>query len=474
VEIRAVPGTIEGMASLAISSDVTGRRSPALGLAAICLGFFMITLDATIVNVALEPILNSLGGSLSAAQWIVNAYTLAFASLLLSAGALADRVGARAGFAIGLIIFALGSAACAAAASMPMLIASRVLQGLGAAWLMPCSLALIGHTFPGAHERRRALAIWGGVSGIGLASGPVLGGMLTTAVDWRAIFLVNVPVAAIAGLLLLRHVGETRRHHHRLDVPGQLLAIIALSTLTAGFIIAGSTGWGTGLALGLLATGALGAAVFTAVERHRSHPMVDPALFRVRTFSVSVTIGMLFNFCLYGSLFCLAIDLHAAHGLNALDTGLALLPMTLVTGTFAFLSGRVVGRFGEWPVMLAGLTVGVLASVLVALEADHSALWVLITSSGPIGATALVMPAMTAVAIDNAPEHRIGLASGVLNAARQTGGAFGVAVLGALLAGSNHAISLHGAFGVIASAYAAGILLALHGHHHALPPDDDR
>jgi MFS transporter, DHA2 family, methylenomycin A resistance protein len=195
--------------------------------------------------------------------------------------------------------------------------------------------------------------------------------------------------------------------------------------------------------------------------------MVDPVLFRARTFSVAVTIGMLFNFCLYGSLFCLAIHFREAYGLNALDTGLALLPMTLITGTFAFLSGRAVKWLGEWPVMLAGLTAGVLASALVAVETGHSAVWVLIGSSAPIGATALVMPAMTAVAIGNAAEHRVGLASGVLNAARQTGGAFGVAVLGALLAAGGQADPLHNAFGVITGAYTVGILLALHGRHHA-------
>ena len=158
------------------------RRSPALGLGAICLGFLMITLDATIVNVALAPIVSDLGGSLSAAQWIVNGYTLAFAALLLSAGALADRVGARAGFLIGLGIFGLGSALCSVATSMDVLIAARVLQGMGAAWLMPCSLALVAHNFPDAVGRRRALAIWGGASGVGLASGPILGGVLTA--EW--------------------------------------------------------------------------------------------------------------------------------------------------------------------------------------------------------------------------------------------------------------------------------------------------
>src|SRR3954463_5615024 len=201
--------------------DGTSPRSRALGLTAICLGFLIITLDATIVNVALGPIGSDLGGALSTAQWIVNGYTLAFAALLLSAGALADRIGSRTGFLIGLAIFSLGSAACAGATSLTLLIAARMVQGAGAAGLMPCSLVLIAHTFPDAHDRRRALAVWGGASGIGLAAGPVLGGVLTAAVGWRALFLVNGPPAPAPAALLVRHVNETRRHRQPLDLHGQ-------------------------------------------------------------------------------------------------------------------------------------------------------------------------------------------------------------------------------------------------------------
>ena len=180
------------------SSEIAVGRSRAAGLTAISLGFLMITLDATIVNVALGPIGSDLGGALSTAQWIVNGYTLAFAALLLSAGALADRLGSRNGFLAGLAVFGLGSAACACATSLAALIVARVIQGTGAAALMPCSLALIAHTFPDSHERRRALGMWGAASGIGLAAGPVLGGILTAALGWRAIFLVNLPIAAAA------------------------------------------------------------------------------------------------------------------------------------------------------------------------------------------------------------------------------------------------------------------------------------
>jgi DHA2 family methylenomycin A resistance protein-like MFS transporter len=444
----------------------TVGRSHALGLTAISLGFLMITLDATIVNVALGPIGTDLGGALSTAQWIVNGYTLAFAALLLSAGALADRVGSRTGFLVGLAVFGLGSAACACATSLTALIVARVIQGTGAAALMPCSLALIAHTFPDSRARRRALGVWGGASGIGLAAGPVLGGILTAALGWRAIFLVNLPIAAVAAELLRRHVGETPRHRHPLDLPGQVLATAGLTALTGGFIIAGSRGWDGSLTLALLAAGIASAGGFAVVERAVDHPMVDPALFREDTFSIAVAIGVIFNFCLYGSIFCLAIDLHRAHGLDALQTGLALLPMTVVTGTMAFLSGRLVGHIGEWNAIVVGLTAGAAGALLISL-AVTGGVTTLIVSGLPVGVTALAMPAMTAVAMSHAPRNRIGLASGVFNASRQTGGALGVAVLGALLVGGSGYVSLHAAFLATAGAYVGGIALALTGRRRA-------
>jgi DHA2 family methylenomycin A resistance protein-like MFS transporter len=436
--------------------------SRALGLTAISLGFLMIALDATIVNVALGSIGTDLGGSLSTAQWIVNGYTLAFAALLLSAGSLADRFGSRTGFLVGLAVFGLGSAACACATSLTALIVARVIQGAGAATLMPCSLALIAHTFPDPLERRRALGVWGGASGIGLAAGPVLGGVLTAALGWRAIFLVNVPIAAAAGELLRRHVEETPRHHHPLDPPGQVLATAALTPLIGGFIIAGSRGWSAGLTLALLAAGVVSAAGFVIVERAVDHPMVDPVLFRERPFAIAVALGVIFNFCLYGSIFCLAIDLQRAHGLDALQTGLALLPVTIVTGTMAFLSGRLVGRVGEWKAIIFGLTAGAAGALLISLVATGGVA-TLIVSGVPVGATALAMPALTAVAMSHAPPDRIGLASGVFNASRQTGGALGVAVLGALLVGGSGDVSLRVAFLATAGAYVVGVALALTG-----------
>src|SRR4051812_16068282 len=210
---------------------------------AICSGFLIVTIDALIVNVALGPIVDDLGGSLSGAQWVVSSYVLVFATFLLTMGAWSDRIGSKRAYLIGLGIFAVASAGCAAAPTMATLIAARAVQGLGAALLMPCSLALITHMFPAGPRRRGALAAWGGISSVGMVAGPVLGGLLVDTVGWRTIFLVNLPVALIAAIAVVAYVAETPRHRHPFDLPGQALVVTALGGLSGGFIAAGSAGW---------------------------------------------------------------------------------------------------------------------------------------------------------------------------------------------------------------------------------------
>jgi len=303
---RGVVCTLFVMEVLAIRSLPRSRasrrsKSQGIALAAISTGFLMITLDATIVNVALGAIGSDLGGAPSVAQWVVDGYTVAFASLLLLAGSLADRIGVRRGFVVGLAVFVVASAACALASSVAFLIAARVAQGVGAAWLMACSLALIAHTFAEPQARRRALAVWGAVSGIGLASGPLVGGILVASIGWRAIFFANVPIGLVAGWLLLRHVTETPRRRRSFDLPGQALAMFSLASMTAGFINAGAHGWAAGLTLTLVIAGGVAAAAFMLLERTARSPLIDPAIFRDATFSTAVAIGFLFNFCLYGA-----------------------------------------------------------------------------------------------------------------------------------------------------------------------------
>jgi MFS transporter, DHA2 family, methylenomycin A resistance protein len=368
------------------------------------------------------------------------------AATLLLGSRLGDALGRRRVLLVGMGGFVGASALCALAPDSSALIAGRAVQGALAAIMVPQGFGLIRELF-GDEGQQKAFGVFGPVMGLAAVAGPLLGGGLVNldvlGTGWRAIFLVNVPVAIVAAVLLGRHVAETRRHRHPLDAPGQTLAVIALTLLTAGFIVAG-------------------AVAFVVTERMVSHPMVDPVLFVRRTFSLSVAIGVIFNFCLYGAVFCLALDLHDAHRLGAFTTGLAMLPMTLVVGTTAYLSGRAVTRFGEWRVMAAGLGAGALGAVLVAVNAVHGPVWLLVLSTAPLGLTAMAMPAMSATAMAGAPAYRVGLASGVLNAARQTGAAFGVAVLGALLRVSG-GVQLHAAFAAIAGAYIIGVGLASTG-----------
>jgi DHA2 family methylenomycin A resistance protein-like MFS transporter len=470
---RLHPSSMESFVTRSVTTSRSTARSngQALALAAISAGFLMITLDATIVNVALGAIGADLGGAPSTAQWVVDGYTVAFASLLLLAGTLADGIGVRLGFLVGLAMFVVASAACAVAGSVAFLIAARVAQGIGAAWLMPCSLAMITHTFVEPQARRRALAVWGAVSGVGLASGPVVGGILVASVGWRAIFLANVPVGLAAAWLVTRHAGETTRRHRRLDLPGQLLAAFSLAALTGAFISAGVHGWTASVSLALGISGALSATAFVLVEKTVRQPLIEPDVFRDKTFTTVVAIGFLFNFCLYGSIFCLAIGLGRGRGLSALDTGFALLPMTVVTAAMALFAGRLVPRLGEWLVVVAGLTFGGVGAALVALEASHAHLALLLLATVPIGFSALAMPAMTGLAMASGPRLRPGFSAGLFNTSRQAGGALGVAVLGSILtSGPGASVSLRPAFLLTAGAYGLAVALAAAGRKRTHQP----
>ena len=246
--------------ALAEQGLVTRAGAAAAALISVCLGFFVIQLDVTIVNVALPAIQRGIGGSLAGLQWVIDAYTLALASIMLTDGSAADRAGARKVFVLGLSAFAVGSAACAAAPALGVLIAARAVQGLGASALLPCSLALLVHQFPDPRARARALGVWGGMGSLGVALGPVLGGALVAAVGWRSIFGVNVPVCLLTVTMLRRYVDESPKNPgRRTDVPGLLLGVTALSALTAGFITAGQQGWLTPLPGALLAVGLIAA-----------------------------------------------------------------------------------------------------------------------------------------------------------------------------------------------------------------------
>ena len=437
-----------------------GRRAGAGALLSVCLGFFVIQLDVTIVNVALPSIQQEIGGSLAGLQWVIDAYTLALASVMLTAGSAADRIGARRLFVAGLAVFAVGSAACAAAPTLGVLIAARAAQGIGASALLPCSLALIVHQFPDPRARARALGVWGGMGSLGVALGPVLGGALVALTGWRAIFIINVPVCVLTVILLRRHVAESPlKPERRADVPGLVLGILALAGLTGGFIIAGQQGWLAPLPAALLGAGVLAGLTFVLAERRTAAPMLPLALFRSRELSAATGVGVLFNLCLYGALICLSLFLQQSRHESALATGLLILPMSVAVGAGSLVSGPLTARLGPRPPMVAGLGLAAAGAALLATVGAGTSLGTLVAGSVLLGLCSLAMPAMTAVVVGAAGSEHAGVASGILNAARQSGGALGVALLGSLLASSGpggHALSLH----VPLAAAAAGYVLA--------------
>jgi len=438
----------------------TGGTTAAL--VSVCLGFFVIQLDVTIVNVALPAIQREIGGSLAGLQWIIDAYTLALASIMLTAGAMADRIGARRVFALGLTTFAIGSAACAAAPTLSVLIAARAVQGLGASALLPCSLALLVHQFPDPRSRARALGVWGAVGSLGVALGPVLGGALVALAGWRAIFGVNVPVCLLTVFLLRRYVRESPPNpSRRTDVPGLLLGVAALGGLTAAFIAAGQAGWLSPLPAALFAAGAVAAWCFVRTQRRQSAPMLPLGLFRSRAFSGATAVGLLFNLLLYGVLLCLSLFLQQSRHEPALVTGLLLLPMSLMVGVGSLASGRLTARYGPRPPMIAGLLLGAAGAALLATAGTATSLWLVGGGSVLLGLVSLAMPAMTAVVVGAAGPGHAGVASGILNAARQSGGALGVAVLGSLLgSGPGHLPDLRVPLTVATAGYMVAAALA--------------
>jgi DHA2 family methylenomycin A resistance protein-like MFS transporter len=441
------------------------RPRRAAALLSVCLGFFVIQLDVTIVNVALPTIQRQVGGSVGGLQWVIDAYTLALAAVMLTAGSQADRLGARRVFTAGLIVFGAGSAACAAAPSLGVLIAARAVQGLGASALLPCSLALIVHQFPDPAPRARALGVWGGMGSLGVALGPVVGGGLVAAAGWRWIFLINVPVCALTIFLLRRHVTESPADpSRRTDLPGLFLGVASLAGLTAGFITAGEQGWLAPLPDALLGAGLAAGLLLVWAERRRADPMLPLGLFRSVNLSAATGVGVLFNLCLYGALICLSLFLQGTRQESPLVTGLLILPMSAAVGVGSIASGPLTARVGPRIPMIAGLALAAAGAALLAAAGADAPLTMITGGSVLLGLCSLAMPAMTAVAVGSTGREHAGLASGILNAARQAGGALGVALLGALLAGSKaagHGMTLRVPLTVAAAGYLVAICLTL-------------
>ncbi|MEU6655660.1 MFS transporter [Streptomyces sp. NPDC046900] len=422
------------------SGALRRRGQPAAALAAALLGFFVITLDALVVNVALPAIRTDLGGGISGLQWVIDGYTLMFAALLLSAGSLSDRIGARRSFGLGLAVFVAASAACGLSPSLPVLIAARLVQGAGAAAMMPTSLALIREAYTDPVKRARAVALWAVGGAVASAAGPAAGGAASL-ISWRMIFFINLPVG-LAALLLLSRTAYSPRQPAPFDVTGQVSAVIAMSALTFATIEAGEHGftappvWAAAV-LTLLAT-----AVFVRVQSRAAHPMVPLGLLRRRTVVISCSAGFAFMAGFYGMVFLFSLYLQQQRGLSALATGTAFVPMTMLSAFINPLSARAAERFGPRIPIAFGLFLMTAGLIALAAVPGSTPTWALALLMLPVGMGGpLAMPPTTALLVNSVPARQTGTASGVFNTSRQLGGAIAVAVFGALIADPAHMLT---------------------------------
>jgi MFS transporter, DHA2 family, methylenomycin A resistance protein len=448
------------MATNAAMSTKTSRR---MLLAATSLGFGVVQLDVSVVNVAIHAIGTSLGGNVTLLQWIVSAYTLAFAALILSAGALGDRIGAKRIFIAGFAVFTLASVACGLAPSVAWLIGARVVQGIGAAILVPCSLALINHTYTEARERVRAIGLWAAGASVALAGGPLVGGLLIALWDWRAIFFINVPLGVVSIWLAAHYATETPHATKRsIDIPGQLAAITAFFALTWATIQAGSEGFVRPVVLAGYTLAILATCVFLALEHRQSQPMLQLSLFRSRIFSAMTVLGLIINVAFYGLLFVLSLFFQQAQHFSALQTGLAFIPIMGAVFAANIVAGRIARLVGVQRSLLVGLTLMGLGIVFLLLVQQDTAFSLMAPSFVLLGfGLGLIVPIMTSSLLASAEKAQSGVASGTLNTSRQMGSVIGVSVFGSFIAGGRFVSGLHGALTASVGLMLTGLLLVL-------------
>lgn len=410
----------------------TSAALPTLAVAS--LGFFMVTLDVTIVNVALPTIGRDLGANLQALQWIVDGYALTFAAALMTGGALGDSFGARCMFAIGLGVFALASAGCGLATSPGILIGARFIQGFGAALVVPCSLALVHSAYPDVCARSHAVAVWSAAGGAAVAAGPVIGGVLVHTLSWHAIFLVNVLVGVIALVVTFAVVQSVPRVARRIDLAGQITAMAAIGGLTFALIEGPRLGLDAPVVWIAIVVTVAGAMAFIRCEQRAGEPMLPLTLVRRPAFMSATLAGALLNLAFYGQVFVLSLFFQQIMGQSALQAGLSFLPMTAFIMVANLSAPYLAARIGATTTIVAGglLAAAGLASVLAV--GPYSRAWLVAGALLPIGiGVGLSIPPLTSRMLDAVPATLAGAASGAFNATRQVGGAIGVALFGALL-----------------------------------------
>jgi EmrB/QacA subfamily drug resistance transporter len=409
-------------------------RRRLLVLAICCMSLLIVSLDNTVLNVALPSLQRDLHASTAGLQWTIDAYTLVLASLLMLAGSTADRIGRKRVFMTGLVVFTLGSVLCSLAPSLEALVVFRMVQAVGGSMLNPVAMSIITNTFTDPRERARAIGAWGAVVGLSMAAGPLVGGLLVDSVGWRSIFWINLPVGLAALVLTLRFVPESRAPEaRRADPVGQLLVIVLFGSLTYAIIEAPHVALSATAPFALLALAALIALLIYESRRHE--PLIDLRFFRSAPFSGATVIAVSAFAALGGFLFLSTLYLQNVRGLSALDAGLWMLPMAVPTFLCAPLSGRLVGSRGpRVPLLIAGGALTVSGLLFALFEAETSDV-TLFTGYVLFGVGfGFVNAPITNTAVSGMPRAQAGVAAAVASTSRQLGQALGVAVVGAVLA----------------------------------------
>ncbi len=430
-------------------------------LVAMSLGFGVVQLDVSVVNVALKSIGTSLGGDISALQWVVNAYTIVFASLILTAGSLGDRFGAKRLYIAGFSLFTVASLMCGIAPNIYALIAARAVQGIGAAILMPCSLTLLNHSHKDPQERKRAIGFWAAGASTALAGGPLVGGFLIGAMNWRAIFFINLPLGLIGIALTLLYADETPKNtRSRLDLPGQISTIVCLASLAVAIIEGGKHGFlNPSVILGYIAA-AVALYLFIMRERATKFPMLPLKLFRSRTYSLMSAIGLLINVAFYGLIFTFSLFFQTSQHLSALQTGLAFAPMTAIILFSNIYASKLAATIGDSRTIIAGAFLVILGCLGLIGISPNSAYVSIVLQMLAIGiGLGFIVPVMTAEQLSSIDKSMSGIASGTLTTARQTGSVIGVSLYGSLIASHTLPNALKEAL-ILSTALLAFVILA--------------
>jgi EmrB/QacA subfamily drug resistance transporter len=409
-------------------------------LGAVAFGLFMIMLDNTIVNVALPAIEHSLHMSISSLEWIVTAYALTFAALLITGGKLGDMFGRRKMFIVGLVVFTLASLACGLAPNAGFLIGARAVQGIGAALMNPATLSIITATFP-PKERGQAIGIWAGVSALALAIGPLLGGLIVDNINWHWIFYVNVPVGVVGIVVSYFFITESRdtSHEQSIDLPGLVTSGASLLALSYALIEGNNHGWTSPEILGLFAGAAVLLAAFILLEMRQRLPMLDLSLFKIGSFVGANLVAMLVSLGMFGVFFYISLYVQNILGYSPTKAGAIFLPMTILIILVAPIAGKLSDRIGSRWLMGAGMGILGVSLLLYQRIGLHTGFWSLLPQLllGGLG-MALTMSPMTSAAMGSVPIDKAGVGSGVLNSFRQMGGSLGIALMGAILLSYEH------------------------------------